>query len=1073
MKVVFMQSDHQAPCTAGKLLRKTLFCVFWLLTILLYAPVLYAQTPVHVKGHITDENGNAVAGATIQVRGTATGVVSDENGNFEIVAPDKSTLVISYTGFQSRTFPASSSPLTVVLSALQNSLDQVIVVGYGTQKKRDVTGAVVSIKEDALRSVPSTSLVQAMQGQAAGLDIQTVGTKPGDGGQIRIRGYRSIYGSNEPLLVLDGIPYDGSLNDINPGDVASVEILKDASATAIYGSRGSNGVILVTTKRGRAGAARVSYSGFYGIGNAEYKYPVFSAAEYQAMRNRSNWALGYEPEELQSIARGTTTDWQDQLYKSSMKTDNNITVSGGSAGSTYSLGGGYHRETTVIPGQDFTRYSLRGTIDTKIGKRVKVGLNTLNSVNITNGSQLINPMFDILALSPLMPAYDSTGNLLYSPWEDNDDRNAKINPLYLVHHGPNSWVDRIRRLRTFNSLYGEYQIIDGLKYRINLGLSYAQEENDQFWGTNSPLTPNYVSVAKRNTLSAVNGASINNTDTWGYTAENLLIYDKTFSQKHHLNFTGLYSIQEYHQHNTFLQKDTLTDDFTQFYDLALSPTVNGLSVNGGEQSSVLLSYMGRINYSFEDRYMLTVTYRADGSSRLAEGHKWHYYPAVSAGWNISNEKFMHIGWLDHLKLRAGFGQTSNQAVTPYSSLGLVSNGNGLNAPGNIIRYNYGPTVVTGYNIITLPNPNLDWEYTKTINVGLDFALLKNRITGALDYYHEQTNKILTNITLPPTSGVSGSYQINVGEMENQGVELSLSTVNIQPARSDGFEWTTDLNLFFNRNKLLKLYSGFEQDIKNQLFVGHSINSIFDYNKQGIYQLNEAAEAAQYGATPGQIKLEDHSGPTGKPDGTIDPDNDRYVIGTADPKLQGGMTNRFAYRNFDLSVVAYARFGGLLISQLHQPFASYLTTLDGRRTGIRVDYWTPTNPSNWFPDPAAVSTSGTAGYSPISTAWTTLGYYKATFVQIRAINLGYSFGNAVLKKLNAESLRVYFTVDNVATLFSPFKNQTGVDPVGTGLGSQGVSDPGNIRANTNGNGAITVAGDTPPLRTFIFGINLSF
>jgi TonB-linked SusC/RagA family outer membrane protein len=435
-----------------------------------------------LKGVIVNEKNEPVAGASVSVQGNNIGTTTNEAGAFSLSVPEKCVLVISYIGYQKKyvSINANTTNVTVQLQTANNDLDQVIVVGYGTQRKRDVTGSVSSVNEQALRDVPVANMQQALQGKAAGLEIQTVGTTPGSGAQIRILGTRSISGSNEPLLVLDGIPYDGNLNDINPDDVASVGILKDASATAIYGSRGANGVLLVTTKRGKAGATRVSYSGYYGIGTVSNKYPVFNAAEYQAMRNISPWNQGYMPLELASIAAGKSTDWQNLMYSNSHKTDQNITVSGGTSnGSTFSLGGGYYNETSLLPGQDFTRYSVRATIDSKIGNKINIGLNTMNTVGVTNGSQFVNPMFPILALSPLMPAYDSAGNIIKAPNGNNDDNQTQYSPLLLKHNN-NNWVDRVRRLRTFNSLYAEIEILKGLKYRANIGLNYTQEEDDQF-----------------------------------------------------------------------------------------------------------------------------------------------------------------------------------------------------------------------------------------------------------------------------------------------------------------------------------------------------------------------------------------------------------------------------------------------------------------------------------------------------------------------------------------------------------------------------------------------------------------
>jgi TonB-linked SusC/RagA family outer membrane protein len=1017
---------------------------------------------------VLNDAGQPVPRASVQVRGSKTGVTTDEGGNYELTAPANGVLVVTCVGYNSITLHVQGrTALEAILQAAPNSLEQVVVVGYGVQKKKDVTGSVVSVNERALREVPSANLQGALQGKAAGLEIQTTGTTPGSDMQIRIRGVRSISGSNAPLFILDGIPYDGSLTDINPDDIASIDVLKDASATAIYGSRGANGVVIVTTKRGKPGQARISYNGYYGAGDVAWEYPVFNRPQYMAMRANSTYTNGYMPIEQKGIAAGTSTDWQKLLYQTAHKTNNNISVSGGNAeGTTYSLGAGYYKETAVMPGQDFTRYSIRATIDTRIGKKIRLGLNTLNNYSVTNGSQFVKygMMFPLLSLSPLSPA-DTNGVLVQSP-AGNPTDNQQYNPLY-VKHNNNNWADVVKRLRTFNSLYAEYEIIPGLKYRFNLGLNYATEEDDQFKGSDTKINPSFFRAGKGNT------ASVNNMPSYGYTAENLLTYDKTIASKHRINFTGLYSVQEYHQHNTYVSKDSIDQDFVQFYNLGQSSATPAAVVSGGELSWALISYMARVNYVYDNRFMLTLTARSDGSSRLAAGHKWHQYPAVSAGWDIHNEKFMErAGWLSALKLRAGFGQTSNQSINPYASLGLVSNSNNTASANNVsqgstgttIRYNFGPTVVTGYNVLSLPNPNLDWEYTQTTNLGLDFGILRNRVTGAVDYYHQHTNKILYNVALPASSGVAGPYTTNVGSMSNWGMEFSVSSVNIQTA--GGFTWTTDLNLFFNRNKLLALSNNTKQDIAQQLFVGYSMTSIYDYKKQGIWQQSEAAQAALYNSLPGQLKLQDYSGPGGKPDNVIDA-NDKHVIGNGDARLQGGMTNRWSYKNFDLSVVMYARFGGLLISQIHQPTSLYLTQMNGDRNQIRVNYWTPVNPTNWFPDPAMK-------LSPVTDAWPTLGYYDASFVKIRSINLGYTFSPGLLKKLSAQNIRVYATVDNVATLFSPYMKMTGIDPEGTGTGDQSVSPIGNIRSNqANGNATITVGASTPPVRSYILGVNVTF
>jgi len=1018
-----------------------------------------------IAGKVIGAGGVGLSSASVAVKGTQRGVTSSQDGVFSIKASDGETLMFSAVGYLPKEIKVTSSltTLNVELQLRDQQLGEVVVVGYGTQRKRDVTGAVVSVKENELREVPVANLQQALQGRAAGLEVQRTSNQPGGGAQIRIRGIRSISGSNDPLLVLDGIPYEGTLNDINPDDVASVEILKDASATAIYGSRGANGVLLVTTKRGKAGEPRISYNGYYGVGQVANPFPVYSSTEYQAMRDISTWGQGYLPSEVSGRSKGQNTDWQDLMYENSMRTDHNLSVSGGSGGSNWMLGGGYYKETTVLPGEDFTRFTLRAAIDAKVGKRIKVGMTTLNNVSIANGSQFVSgsPLFRMMAMSPLVAPYDSLGNIVPTPWGNIDDINGsgRYSPLYLQTDDP-EWVDRVRRLRTFNSLYGELDIIDGLKYRINAGFSYAQQHNAQFQPADIVGKPSFFRAAQGNIASVENG------ETWGYTVENLLVYDKTFKERHKVNFTGLYSIQENQSFSNYVQKDSIADNFVQFYNLSLSTPVNSnnTTLTGGESRWALISYMGRLNYGFDNKYLATLTYRRDGSSRLAKGNQWFDYWAASLGWNIADENFMkNIRQINTLKLRMSYGTTSNQAINPYQSLGLVNNSNGIGGNAGITRYNFGPTIVSGYNIITLPNPDLSWEFTNVTNVGVDFGIFNNRLTGTIEAYWAKTNDILYGINLPVTSGVAGSYLTNIGEMENNGIEFTLSSQIVRPKSPDGFSFGADLNLFYNNNKLLKLNGSITEQPGSQLFVGHSMTAIWDYKKLGIWQANEATEAARYGSLPGQIKLQDRSGGAdGKPDGRITV-ADKYVWGDQDADLQGGLTLRMAYKGFDFSSVLYGRIGGYIISQIHQPFAAYLTVMDGRRNTLAVDYWTPTNPSNWFPMPQAQ-------ISPVSDAWPTLGYYEGSFVKLRSINLGYNFSKDWLKRISARSVRLYFTIDNAAVLFSPFFDQTGIDPEGTGTGSQGVSNPGNIRGG--GNGSITIGLTTPPRRTFTFGANIT-
>jgi TonB-linked SusC/RagA family outer membrane protein len=1022
--------------------QKTFLKCVVLLTLLvgLTPSLLYAQKIL--KGKVLDEKNLPLAGAGVKLKSSGKATVTGDDGTFTISAPEnEKTMIFSFIGYPSQEIDIKNGVNTynVVLTPDSKNLNEVVVIGYGTQKRKDVTGSVVSLSGSAIKEVPVANIQQALQGRMAGVEVQSVGTRPGAGAQIRIRGERSINASNDPLFVVDGIPYGGTLNDINPDDIASLDVLKDASATAIYGSRGANGVVLITTKRGIAGDTRVAFNTYYGISKITNKYNVYDADQYRALRDYSIYNQDYLADEKQGIATGRNTDWQDLLYKDGYMTDNNLSISGGSDQSQFSVGGGYFKQTSALPSQDFTRASLKATGDFKIGKRVKMGFNNLTNYSITNGSQFGLNVFPLLALSPLTSPYNADGSVNIKPSGNLDDLNTTYNPLMLLTND-NQWVDRVRRFRTFNSLYGEVQIIDGLKYRLNAGLDFNQEEGAQFRGANSYFRP-----------ALGNTASVNNGTGTKYSLDNLVTYDKTFAQKHRVSVTALFGFEREQYHNTSVSKDSITADFVQFYNLGQSSVGPVAVLGGSESSATLISMMLRANYVYDDRYMITLTGRRDGSSRLGDGNKWKQYPAVSAGWSISNEGFMKGQKIfSNLKIRAGFGITSNQAVPAYSTLGGVAS--------NGVRYNFGPTSQIGYYVTKIVDPNLDWEYTRTTNIGLDFGILNNRITGSVDWYTAKTDKLLYGVPLPPTSGISEPYLTNIGNVTNKGLEVAISSQNIKT--DDGFSWGTDLNFYFNRNKLVALNGNITQVTNAQLFVGEPLTAIFDYKKLGIWQTDEAAEAAKYGFVPGQLKLEDHNG-----DGKLTVD-DKYVIGNAQAKIQGGITNRFNYKGFDFSFVVYARFGGTLISQVHQPLAGYLTINDGRRNQFAVDYWTPTNPTNAFPSP---NVAGGLITSPLtSDAWSTLGYYDASFIKVRSINFGYSFTNKLANKLGAQKIKVYVTAQNPFILYSPYVKAGGLDPEATGTGNQGVSNPGNIS-----NRALTIGATIPPTRTFLAGLNVTF
>jgi len=1084
MRVLFELWVPGARPLTGRLLRRFIFIVCCGL-FLLAAPRVQAQTTIHVVGRVISDSGQPVAKATIVVKGSKSGVSSDDRGNFEIEAPPNGTLIISSVGYASSTINvAGRHSIEIALASSSNQLDQVIVVGYGTQKKSDVTGSVARVTGATLAEVPTDNFITELQGRTAGVDIVNNSATPGGGGQIRIRGNRSMATAtnaaltnantiadnlDQPLVVLDGIPFGGSVNDIDPDNIASLDILKDASATAIYGSRGSGGVILITTKRGRMGKSQMTYNGYYGISSILGEMKVFNGPEYAQLKadaaalnsatpNSTSYPL--TAAEQAGLTAGTSTDWQKLIYRNAMTTSNNLSLSGGNETTQFGLGASYYDQQGIIPNQNFERFSLRTTIDHYISKHLKIGLNTINSLAYTNTPGGAGVPGGLMRLSPLVSPYNPNGTVNLFPLVGSIDASAYVNPLTLKT-AATAILARQRRLQTFNSLYGEWQIIPGLKYRINVGLNYAQNQSDNYNGPNT-----YVNV---NTSLAAATATIGNAESYTYVLENVLTYDKTFAEKHHLTFTGLYSAQKDHSQSSGFLGTGFPANYVQDANLNLAATVVADPNNPGTFAERgLLSYMARVNYAYADRYLLTATVRTDGSSVLSPGNQYFTYPALALGWNIMNENFMRdVSVINNLKLRGGWGITSNQGVAPYSTLGLL----------NTSTYNFGqaaPGEVSTYLVSSLANTHLHWEQTAQTNLGVDFGFLHNRISGTLDVYQQKTKDILLQETLPASNGAS-SVTTNLGRTTGKGIEINLSTINIQTA--SGFSWSTDFNFYLNREKITALAPGQTADIPDGWFVGQPLTVIYDVKKIGIWQTADSLDGKLQAQTspaqlPGNIKVQDISGPSGKPDGKIDA-NDRQVIGNFQPKWEGGFTSRMSYKNFDFNFVIFARMGMKVV-------APYLTT-DGTANGydffmqsrinqLKVDYWTRTNPTNAFPRPDASLQS-----FPFAS---TLGYRDGSFIKMRSINLGYTVPSKALNRAGITSLRIYVTALNPFIIYSPFvKDGFGPDPEGNGYGgavSSTAAGGSTGVGGTNGQSRqITVNANNPSTREFNIGLSLKF
>ena len=1010
---------------------------FMVLACLLFANMSVSAQGLQVTGVVSDENGETMPGVNVWVKGTNNGVVTDTNGNYSItVSGSDAVLQFTFIGYNPQEIVVGSQrQITVTMVESTTAIDEVVVIGYGTARRQDVTGSIASVNNKVLKEIPAANMTQALQGRIAGVNISQNSTRPGATSQIRIRGSRSLLADNDPLIVLDGIPFAGTLGDINPGDIKSIDILKDASASAIYGSRAANGVILITTFRGTAGTTTITYNGSYGIKTVAQKYEVFNADEFVQLREVAGYT-SYLPQELEMIAAGKSTDWQDLMYKNAHVTDHSLNIaSGNNKGGQYSMGLGYYDESTVLPGQSYRRFSARVSMDQELGKYFKVGLSSQNNYSITGGEGM-SMMYQMLCMSPISPAYNDDGSIYTQPVYPNDDY---FNPLLI--NEDNKWEQTRKRFTTFNSMYGEINFTNYLKWRTNVGLTYTQNNYGHFYASGTPMRNLSVSEAR---------VTFQPTTSW--TVENLLYFDKTFAAKHKINAVAMFSAEE--NVNNEFRADALDiiADFMLYYNMGnYTEGTGSITIPAANQTysrRALMSYMGRVNYGFDNRYMLTLTLRRDGSSVLAAGHKWKNYFAVSAGWNIINEQFMsNQDIFSNLKLRAGFGQTASQAIKPFQTLGSLSQN----------KYNFGDDNAFGYYVSNLSNNTLTWEPTNTVNIGLDFSILKDRLTGSIEWYSQESSDLLYDKALPPTSGVPGRVVVNEGKTKNTGMEFTLGANIIRPAERTGFDWQVDVNFTFNRNKVVALNEGVKVDEGRGFFVGHPINVIYNYEKIGIWQLDEAAEAAKYGFRPGQVKLLDYN-----KDGKIDAD-DRHIYGQLDPKFEGGFSSRMSYKNFDFTVVSFFRVGGTLISQMHQG-NSYYNMLQGRRNQIKVDYWTPWNPTNEYPMPDGSNDQPAGNYG------STLGLYDAGFMKIRTISLGYNFEQPFIKDLGISNLRLYATIQNPFVFFSDYmKKGGGVDPEGTNYGSTGYTGgAGGVQARQ-----IVAGVNTPPTRNFIFGLSVTF
>jgi len=937
-----------------------------------------------ITGVITDAtNGEPIIGANIIIEGTTIGVVTDVNGKFSLDVPNNDAVVIiSFLGYNKESVKVNGqSVLNVKLVPDITKLDEIVVVGYGTQKKSDIISSVTSVKAEKLTKVVTLDVGEMLRGKAAGVQITTSDAGPGGSSNIQIRGKGSLAGGTAPIVIADGVQI-GSINDINPGDISSVEILKDAAAQAIYGARASNGVILITTKRGKAGKATVNYSAFYGAQRVKRHFDVYSPEEYAQLKreayrtNNADGAYGndnvvFSGSELQSIQDGTYIDWEKEVMRIGSIQNHDLSVSAGTENTKVFLSTNFQKQEGVVPNTDFTKGMIRFNLDQNVNKWLKVGLNSSLSISKSNDPGVAGVLNEAIRSSPLGQVYNADGTLKVHPtgFQENWNPLNDLKETSLLKNNRNDMIN----------LFVDINPIAGLNYRINVSRrswNYKQE--------------NYNTVfSNGGSANGMGSGSLAMQDNSSWTIDNILSYEKTLG-KSHLSATVIQSWNEQNDHRFDLGFPQMPNDLLGVYGLesALSwkPSISG-------SKRRLNSFATRLQYDFSSKYYITLSGRRDGSSVFGAENKWGLFPAVALGWNVYKESFMeNFTPLTNLKLRASYGSVGNEAIGPYGSL----------ASADQWDY-YSINKISGYAPgSSLPNPKLKWETSTTLNAAIDFGFFENRLSGTVELYKTNTTNLLVNRNLNSATGYT-TMKDNIGEIENRGIEFQLDGVLVR---------TKDLNvqvgfLFSkNNNKILKLFGdangdGIEDDyIANNWFIGKPIDVYYTWESLGIWQESEAADipnSAQPTVKVGTIKVEDKNG-----DKKLDND-DRVVISRM-PKWSGSFNLNASFKGIDFSMDVTTVQGILKYNKYLAEYA-YGGDLRGIFNGVKVDYWTPENPTATFPRPTNASTPS---YMAL------VARQDASYVKLQNLSLGYTLPTSITSKIHVSKLRIYCTGQNLFT-----------------------------------------------------------
>ena len=944
----------------------------------------------HITGVVKDNTGEPVIGANVVQKGTTNGTITDVEGRFSLDVPDKAVLLISYIGYTPKeVLVGSQSSLIVELSEDTEALEEVVVIGYGTAKKKDLTGAITQVRAEEITKTNSPNLGSALQGKIP-VDIGGV-WKPGSNPTIEIRGINSITGSNDPLWVVDGIPMQSSSVNLNPNDVQSIDILKDASASAIYGARGSNGVVIVTTKRAEAGESSIkaSYSGWVGFDKAAGKPNFMSADEFVDYKRRALANAGqdnsdaamFDDVELNSWKNRTFTDWFDEVWGgTAFATNHNLTVSAASKKTATMLSLGYLDQGSLVDNAGYKRFNVNFNNTFKFSERLKLTTAILGSYS--KNDALPDYIYHIYQLSPLAPVRDEKGDLKLYP---TPNESLVTNPLCEIQNNQNTTEE----YGVIGSAALDWNIWDGLSYKFSVGVDFTDTNKGIYQGSET-----------RERSGGAHAASFDSRTRLSSVIDNILSYNKEINSNHRIGAMAAFNVEQFQEKSVYLKGTDMYYDGL-YYNLESASTI--LDKNTKLSEWGIMSFMGRINYTLLERYLFTLTYRYDGSSRLSDKNKWAGFPSMSVAWRLSEESFLSgakAKFLDNLKLRLSWGNTGNTNVDPYETLGKLSK----------TYYSWNESAAIGTIPTGIPNPDLKWEKTEEYNLGLDFGLFNSRLTGAIDLYHRTTKDLILKRKLPVTSGFSEIFQ-NIGSTRNKGVEIVL---NGDIIRNSDFRWNMGITFLKNKNEILDLYGDKKDDVGSNYFIGSPIRAYYLLDFIGVWQENEASEAARYGAKPGYPKYRDIYNKEGE-EPNINLNDDRYIIGR-DPSWIGSLNTSFAYKGFDFYVSLYTRQGVKALSETHKQSNDDPV----RYRGFSANYWTPENQSNSHPAPAIKGTYTELGNSDYFVK-------DVSFVRISNISLGYTLPQSFIQRFKMENAKVYININN-PFVFTPFDGQ---DPqVGT-------------------------------------------